>query len=44
MDNINLFSVITIISFMLLVPAAIFMEGVRFTPSYIHSAVSCDSE
>uniref|UniRef100_A0A7N0U903 Sugar phosphate transporter domain-containing protein n=1 Tax=Kalanchoe fedtschenkoi TaxID=63787 RepID=A0A7N0U903_KALFE len=40
MDNINLFSVITIISFILLVPAAICIEGIRFTPSHLQSAVS----
>ncbi|XP_022741928.1 phosphoenolpyruvate/phosphate translocator 2, chloroplastic-like [Durio zibethinus] len=38
LDNINLFSIITIISFILLVPAAILMEGVKFTPSYLQSA------
>ncbi|XWS40721.1 hypothetical protein CRYUN_Cryun17cG0019600 [Craigia yunnanensis] len=38
LDNINLFSVITIISFILLVPAAILLEGVKFTPSYLQSA------
>ncbi|XP_044503778.1 phosphoenolpyruvate/phosphate translocator 2, chloroplastic-like [Mangifera indica] len=38
LDNINLFSVITIISFTLLVPAAIFIEGVKFTPSFLQSA------
>ncbi|CAM8965327.1 unnamed protein product [Rhodiola kirilowii] len=42
LDNINLFSVITIISFVLLVPTAIFIEGIRFTPSYIQSAVGKD--
>ncbi|XP_062152847.1 phosphoenolpyruvate/phosphate translocator 2, chloroplastic-like isoform X2 [Alnus glutinosa] len=40
LDNVNLFSVITIISFILLVPAAIFLEGVKFTPSYLQSAAS----
>lgn len=40
MDNINLFSVMTIIAFILLVPTAIFMEGVKFSPSYLQSAVS----
>lgn len=40
MDNINLFSVITIISFILLVPSAILLEGVKFTPSYLDTAVS----
>ncbi|KAK9225004.1 hypothetical protein WN943_010045 [Citrus x changshan-huyou] len=39
LDNINLFSAITIISFILSVPAAIFMEGAKFTP-YLQSAVS----
>ncbi|KAJ8749948.1 hypothetical protein K2173_013863 [Erythroxylum novogranatense] len=37
LDNVNLFSVITIISFILLVPVAIFAEGVKFTP-YLQSA------
>ncbi|RXH69462.1 hypothetical protein DVH24_037246 [Malus domestica] len=40
LDNINLFSVITIISFILLVPSAILLEGVKFTTPYLHSAVS----
>ncbi|XP_019426816.1 PREDICTED: phosphoenolpyruvate/phosphate translocator 2, chloroplastic-like isoform X2 [Lupinus angustifolius] len=40
LDNINLYSVITIISFILLVPFAIFLEGVKFTPSYLQSAAS----
>ncbi|TKY50448.1 Phosphoenolpyruvate/phosphate translocator 2 [Spatholobus suberectus] len=38
LDNINLYSVITIISFILLVPFAILVEGVKFTPSYLQSA------
>ncbi|KAK2661733.1 hypothetical protein Ddye_000307 [Dipteronia dyeriana] len=37
LDNINLFSVITIISFILLVPAAIFIEGLKFTPGHLQS-------
>ncbi|KAB1209152.1 Phosphoenolpyruvate/phosphate translocator 2, chloroplastic [Morella rubra] len=40
LDNINLFSVITIISFMLLVPVAIFLEGLKFSPSYLQSAAN----
>ncbi|XP_059294163.1 phosphoenolpyruvate/phosphate translocator 2, chloroplastic-like isoform X1 [Lycium ferocissimum] len=40
LDNINLFSIITIISFILLVPAAILMEGIKFTPSYLQYAAS----
>lgn len=40
LDNVNLFSVITIISFILLVPAAILMEGFKFTPSYLQSAAN----
>ncbi|KAK1566520.1 hypothetical protein Q3G72_001034 [Acer saccharum] len=40
LDNINLFSVITIISFILLVPAAIFIEGLKFTPRHLQSAAS----
>ncbi|KAJ8760471.1 hypothetical protein K2173_015138 [Erythroxylum novogranatense] len=35
MDNITLFSIITIMSFILLAPMAFFMEGVRFTPAYL---------
>ncbi|KAM1015106.1 phosphoenolpyruvate/phosphate translocator 2, chloroplastic-like [Malus sylvestris] len=40
LDNINLFSVITIISFILLVPSAILLEGVKFTPAYLQSAAN----
>ncbi|KAF2308501.1 hypothetical protein GH714_010072 [Hevea brasiliensis] len=40
LDNINLFSVITIISFILLVPTAIFLDGYKFTPSYLQSAAN----
>ncbi|GAB4845708.1 Palmitoyl-protein thioesterase 1 [Ancistrocladus abbreviatus] len=38
LDNITLFSIITIMSFILLAPVAIFMEGVKFTPSYMEAA------
>ncbi|KHN30920.1 Triose phosphate/phosphate translocator, non-green plastid, chloroplastic [Glycine soja] len=38
MDNITLFSIITVMSFFLLAPVAIFMEGVKFTPAYLQSA------
>ncbi|KAH7421295.1 hypothetical protein KP509_13G049700 [Ceratopteris richardii] len=38
MDNINLFSVITIMSFVLLAPVTLFLEGVKFTPTYLQSA------
>ncbi|KEH31834.1 putative triose phosphate/phosphoenolpyruvate translocator, sugar phosphate transporter [Medicago truncatula] len=37
MDNITLFSVITVMSFFLSVPIALFMEGVKFTPAYLQS-------
>lgn len=40
LDNINLYSVITIISFILLVPCTILVEGVKFTPSYLQSAAT----
>ncbi|XP_027362456.1 triose phosphate/phosphate translocator, non-green plastid, chloroplastic-like isoform X3 [Abrus precatorius] len=40
MDNITLFSIITVMSFFLLTPVAVFMEGVKFTPAYLQSAVS----
>ncbi|KAL9264544.1 Phosphoenolpyruvate/phosphate translocator 1, chloroplastic-like protein [Drosera capensis] len=39
LDNITLFSIVTIMSFILLVPAAIFLEGVKFTPTYLEAAV-----
>ncbi|KAK9090387.1 hypothetical protein Sjap_023564 [Stephania japonica] len=38
LDNINLFSIITIMSFVLLFPVALFVEGVKFTPAYLQSA------
>ncbi|XP_074292752.1 phosphoenolpyruvate/phosphate translocator 2, chloroplastic-like [Silene latifolia] len=40
LDNINLFSVITLICFVLMVPAAILIDGVRFSPSYLQSAAN----
>ncbi|PKI55197.1 hypothetical protein CRG98_024488 [Punica granatum] len=40
LDNINLFSVITVISFILLVPSAVLMEGIKFSPSYLQSSAS----
>lgn len=40
LDNINLFSIITIMSFCLLAPATFFVEGIKVTPSYLQSAVS----
>lgn len=38
MDNINLFGIITMLSFCLLAPVALLMEGVRFTPSAMRAA------
>ncbi|CAI9272763.1 unnamed protein product [Lactuca saligna] len=40
LDNINLFSVITIISFILLIPFMFLLEGFKFTPEYLQSAAS----
>ncbi|CAI9777323.1 unnamed protein product [Fraxinus pennsylvanica] len=40
LDNINLFSIITIISFLLLMPAVILMDGVKFSPAYLQYAAS----
>ncbi|XP_057421512.1 phosphoenolpyruvate/phosphate translocator 1, chloroplastic-like [Lotus japonicus] len=37
-DNITLFSIITVLSFLLSAPVTIFMEGVKFTPAYLQSA------
>lgn len=39
LDNITLFSIITIMSFFFLVPVAIFMDGFKFTPAFLQSAV-----
>ncbi|KAK6123514.1 hypothetical protein DH2020_042751 [Rehmannia glutinosa] len=38
LDNITLFSIITIMSFILTAPAVLFVEGVKFTPSYLQAA------
>lgn len=38
LDNINLFSIITIMSFFLLTPVTLFVEGTKFTPAYLQSA------
>ncbi|KAG1342867.1 phosphoenolpyruvate/phosphate translocator 2, chloroplastic-like [Cocos nucifera] len=38
LDNVNLFSIITIMSFFLSAPLALLMEGIKFTPSYVYSA------
>ncbi|KAI3454483.1 hypothetical protein Pfo_011146 [Paulownia fortunei] len=38
LDNITLFSIITIMSFILMAPTALFMDGVKFTPSYLQAA------
>ncbi|GAV58374.1 EamA domain-containing protein/TPT domain-containing protein, partial [Cephalotus follicularis] len=38
LDNITLFSIITVMSFILLAPVAIFTEGVKITPAYLQSA------
>lgn len=40
LDNINLFSIITVMSFFLLAPVTFFTEGVKLTPTYLQSAVS----
>lgn len=38
LDNITLFSIITIMSLFLLAPVTFFMEGVKITPSYLQAA------
>ncbi|MFS7910820.1 putative triose phosphate/phosphoenolpyruvate translocator, sugar phosphate transporter [Helianthus anomalus] len=38
LDNITLFSIITIMSFFLFTPVALLVEGVKFTPAYLQSA------
>ncbi|DBA65780.1 hypothetical protein WJX79_001358 [Trebouxia sp. C0005] len=37
LDNINLFSIITIMSFFILAPVTLLLEGVKFTPSAMQS-------
>ncbi|XP_030473142.2 triose phosphate/phosphate translocator, non-green plastid, chloroplastic-like [Syzygium oleosum] len=37
-DNITLFSIITVMSFILVFPAACYMEGFKFTPGYFELA------
>jgi len=38
LDNINLFSIITVMSFFLLAPVTFFTEGVKMTPTFLQSA------
>ncbi|KAL0385085.1 UNVERIFIED_CONTAM: Phosphoenolpyruvate/phosphate translocator 1, chloroplastic [Sesamum radiatum] len=38
LDNITLFSIITIMSLFLMAPVAIFTEGIKFTPSHLQAA------
>lgn len=40
MDDINIFSVITILSFLLSCPLMLLAEGVKFSPAYLQSTVS----
>lgn len=40
LDNINLFSVMTIISFIFLVPITISIDGIKLSPSYLQYAAS----
>ncbi|XP_071733342.1 triose phosphate/phosphate translocator, non-green plastid, chloroplastic-like [Rutidosis leptorrhynchoides] len=38
LDNITLFSIITIMSFFMFTPIALLVEGVKFSPAYLQSA------
>ncbi|TVU06510.1 hypothetical protein EJB05_49731, partial [Eragrostis curvula] len=38
LDNINLFSIITVMSFFILAPVTFFTEGVKITPTFLQSA------
>jgi solute carrier family 35 protein E1 len=40
MDDINLFSLITVLSFLLSCPLMLLAEGVKFSPAYLQSTVS----
>lgn len=42
LDNINLFSVITIMAFLVLAPIAIAIDGVQFTPAAMRAAGVAD--
>eukprot|EP00262_Sarcandra_glabra_P013189 TRINITY_DN3603_c0_g3_i1.p1 TRINITY_DN3603_c0_g3~~TRINITY_DN3603_c0_g3_i1.p1 ORF type:complete len:396 (-),score=38.62 TRINITY_DN3603_c0_g3_i1:247-1434(-) len=37
LDDLTIFSVITIMSFLMLLPTALFVEGLKFTPAYMQS-------
>ncbi|CAA0816293.1 Phosphoenolpyruvate/phosphate translocator 1-chloroplastic [Striga hermonthica] len=38
LDDITLFSIITVMSFILTLPATLIVEGIKFTPSYLQAA------
>ncbi|BAT76077.1 hypothetical protein VIGAN_01403500 [Vigna angularis var. angularis] len=38
MDNITLFSIITVMSFLISAPLTLLVEGVKFTPTYLQSS------
>ncbi|CAA0826711.1 Phosphoenolpyruvate/phosphate translocator 1-chloroplastic [Striga hermonthica] len=38
LDNITLFSTITVMSFVVILPATLIVEGVKFTPSYLQAS------
>ncbi|CAO2836813.1 unnamed protein product [Amaranthus hypochondriacus] len=40
LDNINLFSIITLLCFLILLPSAILIDGLKFTPTYFQLAAS----
>uniref|UniRef100_A0ACD5U6Y9 Uncharacterized protein n=2 Tax=Avena sativa TaxID=4498 RepID=A0ACD5U6Y9_AVESA len=37
LDDINLFSIMTVMSFLLSVPLMLYLEGIKFSPSYLQS-------
>jgi solute carrier family 35, member E1 len=43
LDNINLFSLITIVSFFLSLLLMIFTEGITFTPSHLQASVGASN-
>jgi hypothetical protein len=40
LDDINLFSVMTVMAFLLSAPLMLSVEGIKFSPSYLQSTVS----
>lgn len=40
LDDINLFSIMTVMSFLLSIPLMLYVDGIKFSPAYLQSTVS----